>query len=237
MGNSPSNSPTSKTRKKATEETQEDPGIFKQIEMGYDQLVNAIIRPPRAQYRTTALGPEQFAFAGWQYGRTDFELDNGRGMKLQCSHWEPASRPLQLLPCVVYLHGNSSSRVAATTVLSSLLAGGVTVLAFDFAGSGQSDGDYVSLGYYEKADLRAVLDFLRQSGQVSTLGLWGRSMGAATALQHGDRDPTIAGMVIDSGFTSLEVLAEELVDVVREQVICFATSIPYAAHVTPFLIH
>merc|ERR1712166_1011711 len=138
-------------------------------------------------------------------------------MKLQCSHWEPASRPLLLLPCVGYLHGNSSSRVAATTVLSSLLAGGVTVLPFDFAGSGQSDGDYVSLGYYEKEDLSAVADFLRQSGRVSTLGLWGRSMGAATALQHGDRDPSIAGMVLDSGFTSLEVLAAELVDVAREQ--------------------
>ena len=49
-----------------------------------------------------------------------------------------------------------------------------------------SEGDYVSLGHYEKDDLSAVVDFLRQSGRVSTLGLWGRSMGAATALQHGD---------------------------------------------------
>jgi hypothetical protein len=38
-------------------------------------------------------------------------------------------------------------------------------------------------------------------------------MGAATALLHGDRDPSIAGMVLDSPFTSLRGLAEELVDV------------------------
>jgi hypothetical protein len=38
-------------------------------------------------------------------------------------------------------------------------------------------------------------------------------MGAATCILHGDRDPSIAGMVLDSPFTSLKDLAEELVDV------------------------
>jgi hypothetical protein len=38
-------------------------------------------------------------------------------------------------------------------------------------------------------------------------------MGAATALLHGDRDPSIAGMVLDSPFTSLRSLAEELVGI------------------------
>eukprot|EP00358_Blepharisma_japonicum_P002893 CAMPEP_0202948700 /NCGR_PEP_ID=MMETSP1395-20130829/14295_1 /ASSEMBLY_ACC=CAM_ASM_000871 /TAXON_ID=5961 /ORGANISM="Blepharisma japonicum, Strain Stock R1072" /LENGTH=206 /DNA_ID=CAMNT_0049651013 /DNA_START=446 /DNA_END=1066 /DNA_ORIENTATION=+ len=35
-------------------------------------------------------------------------------------------------------------------------------------------------------------------------------MGAVTALLHGDRDPSIAGMVIDSPFSNLRVLSEEL---------------------------
>lgn len=35
-------------------------------------------------------------------------------------------------------------------------------------------------------------------------------MGAVTALLHGDRDPSIAGMVLDSPFASLRILAEEL---------------------------
>jgi hypothetical protein len=37
-------------------------------------------------------------------------------------------------------------------------------------------------------------------------------MGAATALMHGDRDPSIAAMVLDSAFSDLTQLAEELVD-------------------------
>jgi alpha-beta hydrolase superfamily lysophospholipase len=36
-------------------------------------------------------------------------------------------------------------------------------------------------------------------------------MGAATALLHGHRDPSIAGMVLDSPFSELKQLGEELV--------------------------
>jgi alpha/beta superfamily hydrolase len=50
------------------------------------------------------------------------------------------------------------------------------VFTFDFSGSGQSGGDYVSLGVFEKGDVAAVVEFLRsQSDFVSTIGLWGRS--------------------------------------------------------------
>ena len=35
-------------------------------------------------------------------------------------------------------------------------------------------------------------------------------MGAVTALMHADRDPSIAGLVLDSPFSSLKILAEEL---------------------------
>jgi len=37
-------------------------------------------------------------------------------------------------------------------------------------------------------------------------------MGAATALLHGHRDPSIAGMVLDSPFSNLKDLSLELVD-------------------------
>lgn len=36
-------------------------------------------------------------------------------------------------------------------------------------------------------------------------------MGAITALMHADRDPSIAGLVLDSAFTSLKELAGDLV--------------------------
>lgn len=54
----------------------------------------------------------------------------------------------------------------------------MSVFCFDFAGSGISEGEYVSLGYYEKDDVACVVKHLRESGLVSTIGMWGRSMGA-----------------------------------------------------------
>lgn len=35
-------------------------------------------------------------------------------------------------------------------------------------------------------------------------------MGAVTALMHADRDPSIAGLVLDSPFSNLRILAEDL---------------------------
>jgi pimeloyl-ACP methyl ester carboxylesterase len=100
---------------------------------------------------------------------------------------------------VVYLHGNASARVEVLPQLSFLLASGIWgVCSIDFTGSGHSDGDYVSLGYYERYDLECVLQYLQQTYGTGNnaadadadtsseleIVLWGRSMGASTALMH-----------------------------------------------------
>ena len=62
-----------------------------------------------------------------------------------------------------------------------------------------------------------MIEHLRNADNTSTIALWGRSMGAATALLHGERDPSIASMVLDSAFSSLVTLAEEMVEMGRKQ--------------------
>ena len=42
------------------------------------------------------------------------------------------------IPVVIYMHGNASARVEVLPQLTVLLALGVAVFAFDFAGSGKS---------------------------------------------------------------------------------------------------
>lgn len=49
----------------------------------------------------------------------------------------------------------------------------MTLFCFDFAGCGLSGGDYISLGWYERDDVELVVDWLRKSDRVSTIGLWG----------------------------------------------------------------
>lgn len=148
------------------------------------------------------------------YVRTDIRLQNDRGMALECSHWEPApaERPSQQMPCVIFLHGNCSSRCEGMELCAHLLPLGITVFCFDFSGSGLSGGEYVSLSYFEKEDLRIVIQHLRSTGTVAGIGLWGRSMGAATAVFHASVDPEIHACILDSPFADLKEVATELVD-------------------------
>ncbi len=145
--------------------------------------------------------------------------------------WHCRYRPAAQLPCVVYLHGNSSCRLGCLENLEIVLLEGATMFAFDTAGCGRSEGEWVTLGWNEKDDLAAgevaalprpahgqpynrdhsVISHLRGLGTVSSLALWGRSMGAATALLHAHRDPSIGGMILDSPFADLRQLATELV--------------------------
>jgi fermentation-respiration switch protein FrsA (DUF1100 family) len=115
------------------------------------------------------------------------------------------------MPCVVFCHANCSSRIGGREYLETVLLNFSTLFTFDFSGSGLSEGTYISLGHYEKDDLEAIIEFIRGLGSVSAVGLWGRSMGASTILLHLYRDPLIAGIVVDSPFSSLKTQCEELV--------------------------
>ena len=181
----------------------------------YDDLWKAIIRPGRDSYEQEELGPYKFEIRGKCYKRTDFELINNRGFKLLCSFWEPfdEERERVNLPCVIYLHGNSSSRCEAYAEVRYLLPRNICLFSFDFCGCGKSEGDYISLGYYEKEDVKCVIDYLLKSKKVSKIGLWGRSMGAVTAIMYASEHPSeVSALVLDSGFYSLNLLIHELVN-------------------------
>jgi len=192
--------------------------------MVWETLVNLVCRPPRYNYDPDeVLGPKRFRIDGRLFERVDLEVMNERRQRLKCSHYMPVlegNRAGQTtkFPCVIYCHGNCGSRVDASDCLDLLLPQNISVFAFDFSGSGLSDGETISLGYYEQEDLMAVINFLRSSGLVSRIGLWGRSMGAATSVLVAARDPSIAGMVLDSAFSSLTQVMYELANQYMKQV-------------------
>nr|GLL37783.1 uncharacterized protein LOC109178902 isoform X4 [Ipomoea trifida] len=163
-----------------------------------EQFINFVIRPPRAEYNPDQyLWEKDFTLAGRKYKRQDLEAKDSP------------------LPCVIYCHGNSGCRADANEAAVILLSSYITVFTLDFSGSGLSDGDYVSLGWHEKNDLKVVISYLRDNPKISRIGLWGRSMGAVTCLLYGAEDPSIAGMVLDSAFSNLFDLMMELVDVYK----------------------
>ena len=86
---------------------------------------------------------------------------------------------------------------------------GISFCTFDFSGCGNSPGKYVTLGYKEKDDIKAVIHHIKKAFSVSTIGLWGRNMGANAALLFMKENPGVAScVVLDSGFASLKEVLE-----------------------------
>jgi len=187
-----------------------------------------LIRPQRAKYVEEQLVGGRgglFRMNGKACARKDFVLPNDRGDQLQCSLYFQGRRmeDAEGKNCVVYLHGNCGCRLDANDVVRLLLPEDICVCCLDFAGSGLSGGEYITLGKREPRDLKIIVTFLRTIGLVQ-IGLWGRSMGAVTALRylHIERDLTISGILVDSPFTTLVNLIHHLVS--QKNVPRFATS-------------
>ena len=181
--------------------------------ISYETLWKFIIRPPRDEYEEELLGNFVFTYRDKQYQRKDYDLISSEGYIMKCSFIEPTDkyRPTFEMPVVLYLHGNSSSRLEGLNNLEVLLKYNINLFVIDFPGCGLSEGEYISLGYHEKNDVKIIVDFIENLPGISKIGIWGRSMGAATTLLYTYKDPRIFAICIDSPFENFKRLAEELV--------------------------
>jgi len=124
------------------------------------------------------------------------ELTAGDGLKLRAFYTPPENGAV-----ILVAHGHAGT---IPEDIYALFAGhGYGVLAWEFRAHGKSDGDFTSLGYYEMLDMKAALDFVLSQPNVQNVGVWGGSMGAATALLTAARYPQIEAVVSDSAFDTL----------------------------------
>lgn len=118
-------------------------------------------------------------------------------------------REITYSPCIIYCHGNGGNKIDIVEIFDFLLWE-FNIFSFDFSGSGRSDGDYVTLGYFEKDDVKAVVEFLRKELNIQKIILYGRSMGAVSALRYAAEDPNLKAIVLDSPFASFTNLCKEI---------------------------
>ena len=96
---------------------------------------------------------------------------------------------------VVLLRGNGSSRRQVRARVPLFHAAGYAVLLYDARGHGLSEGDRVSVGWFETADLLGALDFLHSKG-LNRFGCLGISQGAATIALAAERLPAEVDWVV-----------------------------------------
>jgi len=110
---------------------------------------------------------------------------------------------------VVFVHGINGSRLMGLWYAPLYMKEGYNVLIYDSRASGESGGDSVSWGFYEKYDLDQWIDWVEQLNPNGNIGVHGVSMGAATALMHAEMNEVthrVKFYVADSGYSDLDAL-------------------------------
>ena len=106
---------------------------------------------------------------------------------------------------IVYLHGIADNRGSAAGVMQRFRPRGFNVVAYDSRAHGESDGDACTYGFFEKHDLRRVVDTLPPGPVI----LIGTSLGAAVALQEAADDSRVSAVVAAETFSDLRTVATE----------------------------
>ncbi|MGB4268138.1 MAG: alpha/beta hydrolase [Spirochaetota bacterium] len=109
---------------------------------------------------------------------------------------------------IVMVHGITADRREGLRWVKALHNAGYNLLLFDLRNHGKSDKAKTGMGYYEKNDVIAAVDFLLSKGY-KNIGVFGVSMGASTAIQAMAIDKRILAGVFEAAFANLgDLLAE-----------------------------
>ncbi|MCM3453592.1 alpha/beta fold hydrolase [Heyndrickxia oleronia] len=97
----------------------------------------------------------------------------------------------QVKKYMIFCHGVTENKVNSIKYMNLFLEKGFNAVIYDHRRHGETGGKTTSYGYYEKHDLKAVVDALLSiEGEDIVFGIHGESMGAATTLLY-------AGMLED----------------------------------------
>ncbi len=115
-------------------------------------------------------------------------------------------------PTIVVVHGSEGNRGHPAErmlgIAKGLVSYGYNVLMFDMRGHGESEGEHISAGYYERNDVLGAIDYVRQLGIESKIGVLGLSMGAATCLMAAAESDEIDAVVADSAYADIVSIIE-----------------------------
>lgn len=120
--------------------------------------------------------------------------------------WLPAVPSAERNGVMIWFHGNGETVAGLAPVFRDFRPAGVAMLAVEYRGYGASTGTPTVSNSEE--DALAIWDWLAKRADVDTSRIvaYGRSIGTGPAIHLASSRP-LAGLIVESGFTSLRGLA------------------------------
>lgn len=106
---------------------------------------------------------------------------------------------------VMVAHGYTSSAEGMTRYIRHFYEQGYSVLAVDLRGHGNSEGDYIGMGWHDRLDMVEWIDEVIQRDAQAEIALFGISMGGATVMMTaGEELPDNVKVIVeDCGYASV----------------------------------
>ena len=158
--------------------------------------VRLILVPHRSRVQR---GLATFGLARWE--DIGFRATDG----IVIGAWYVPPRPEADGATLIYLHGLGGNRGELASQVAMLARHGYGALVLDMRNHGRSGRAMTTLGHLEVEDVRGAVAYLESRAEVNPerIGIFGHSMGAATAVCAAARIPQIRAVVAQNTFTSL----------------------------------
>lgn len=106
---------------------------------------------------------------------------------------------------IMLLHGWGNGKEGLLNYSKFLNVNKYNALLFDFRGFGESDGNYTTLGYYERLDVLGAVDYLKTRNDVKSnkMGALGFSMGGGALVMAAKEQNDFKAIVLDSTYTTI----------------------------------
>ncbi len=137
-----------------------------------------------------------------QYLTEQFSITSQDGLKLVGDYYE---QEIDAGMYCIILHGYKKNKEDIRLFAKHYYERGYNVLTPDLRAHGESEGDYIGMGYLDKEDLKLWIDLVIQKDPKAKIALHGLSMGAsAIMMASGDDLPeNVKVLVGDSGYSSV----------------------------------
>ncbi|TGM52924.1 alpha/beta hydrolase [Leptospira adleri] len=135
--------------------------------------------------------------------KTDLGLDfenveykTSDGVKIS-AWWIPVAKKSD--KAILSIHGRGATRREGLRYVKLFHDQGLNVILPDLRDCGESEKSFSSMGFHERKDLLATLEYAKQRGMKS-FGILGFSMGSSTSILFMAENPEIKIGIFDSGF-------------------------------------